>query len=140
MRQIAAQILTASQTSALDVGSVRGANPWVSSEDICFFLTALGVSEFAEPVAPEAFALPGRPALERFFREYVIEPNADPERYQALRVRLSNGNLYGPPGSGKTHAVGYAGRRAAAADLHARSRRDQKPLHPSDDRHDAAFE
>lgn len=106
MRQIAAQILTASQTSALDVGSVRAANPWVSVDDITFFLSALGVSELAEPVAPEAFALPGRPALEAFFREYVIEPNADPERYQALRVQLPNGILlYGPPGSGKTHAV-----------------------------------
>lgn len=106
MRQVGAQILTASQASALDVGSVRGANPWVSADDISFFLSALGVSEFAEPVAPEAFALPGRPALEAFFREYVIEPSADPERYQALRVQLPNGILlYGPPGSGKTHAV-----------------------------------
>lgn len=106
MRQVAAQLLTASQASALDVGSVRGANPWVSADDIAFFLSALGVSELAEPVAPEAFTLPGRPALEAFFREYVIEPSADPERYQALRVQLPNGILlYGPPGSGKTHAV-----------------------------------
>ena len=90
----------------MDVGSVRGANPWISSDDISFFLTALGVSEFADPVAPEAFTLPGRPALEAFFREYVIEPSADPDRYQALRVQLPNGILlYGPPGSGKTHAV-----------------------------------
>ena len=79
---------------------------WVSADDIKFFLSALGVSELAEPVAPEAFALPGRPALEAFFREYVLEPSADPERYQALRVQLPNGILlYGPPGSGKTHAV-----------------------------------
>lgn len=106
MRQVAAQILTASQASAQDVGSVRDANPWVSADDIAFFLSALGVSELAEPVALEAFALPGRPALEAFFREYVIEPSADPERYQALRVQLPNGILlYGPPGSGKTHAV-----------------------------------
>ncbi|MCK1668980.1 ATP-binding protein [Bradyrhizobium sp. 153] len=106
MGQVAAQILTASQASALDVGSVRAANPWVSADDIKFFLSALGVSELAEPVPPEAFALPGRPALEAFFREYVLEPSADPERYQALRVQLPNGILlYGPPGSGKTHAV-----------------------------------
>lgn len=107
LRQIAAQILTASaHTSSLDIGTVRGANPWVSPDDISYFLMALGVSEFAEPVAPEAFALPGRPALEAFFREYVIEPSADPDRYQALRVQLPNGILlYGPPGSGKTYAV-----------------------------------
>lgn len=56
--------------------------------------------------APEDFSLPGLPALEAFFREYVIEPSADPARYGALRVQLPNGILlYGPPGSGKTHAV-----------------------------------
>ncbi|MGX1007063.1 cell division protease FtsH [Bradyrhizobium japonicum] len=106
MRQVAAQILTASQATALDVGSVRAANPWVSADDIAFFLSALDVSEVVEPIAPEAFALPGRPALEAFFREYVLEPSANPERYQALRVQLPNGILlYGPPGSGKTHAL-----------------------------------
>jgi cell division protease FtsH len=107
MRQLAAQFLIASaQSPSLDVESVRNANPWVSAHDINFFLEALGVSELADPVAPEAFALPGRPALEAFFREYVIEPSVDPHRYQALRVQLPNGILlYGPPGSGKTHAV-----------------------------------
>lgn len=107
MRQLAAQILLASpQIQSLDRESVRAANPWVSANDVSFFLQALGVSSIAEPVAPEAFALPGRPALEAFFREYVIEPSADPDRYQALRVQLPNGILlYGPPGSGKTHAV-----------------------------------
>jgi cell division protease FtsH len=107
MRQLAAQILVASaQLPSLDVESIRNANPWVSTHDISFFLQALGVSDIAEAVTPEAFALPGRPALEAFFREYVIEPSADPARYQALRVQLPNGILlYGPPGSGKTHAV-----------------------------------
>jgi cell division protease FtsH len=106
LRQVAAQILTASaQIASLNLGSVRNANPWVSANDIGFFLNSLGVSEFAEPVAPEAFALPGRPALAAFFREYVIEPSADPGRYQALRVQLPNSILlYGPPGSGNDRA------------------------------------
>lgn len=106
-RQLAAQILLASaQSLTLDVATVRKANPWVSAHDINFFLQALGVSELAEPIAFEAFALPGRPALEAFFREYVIEPSVDLDRYHALGVRLPNGILlYGPPGSGKTHAV-----------------------------------
>jgi cell division protease FtsH len=107
MERLAAQLLMAStQALPLDIQSVRNANPWVSADDIFVFLKALGISDLAKPVAPEAFALPGRPALEAFFREYVIEPSADPERYQALGVQLPNGILlYGPPGSGKTHAV-----------------------------------
>jgi cell division protease FtsH len=107
LKRLAAQVLVGSgQISSLDIGSVRGLNPWVSAQDIEFFLEALGISEVLEPPAPEDFSLPGRPDLEAFFREYVIEPSADPARYDALRVQLPNGILlYGPPGSGKTHAV-----------------------------------
>ena len=107
MRRLAAQVLVASsQNPALDVGSIRGTNPWVSAQDIGVFLEALGIPDVQEPAAPEDFALPGRPALEAFFREYVIEPSADRARYEVLRVQLPNGILlYGPPGSGKTHAV-----------------------------------
>jgi cell division protease FtsH len=66
MKQVVAQVLTASaQIPSLDVGSVRNANPWVSADDIGLFMKALGVSDLAEPVAPEAFALPGRPAAVR---------------------------------------------------------------------------
>jgi Cdc6-like AAA superfamily ATPase len=107
MRRLAGEFLVASaQIPSLDVESVRCANPRVSAQDISFFLGALGISDFQGPATPKDFALPGRPALEAFFREYVIEPSADRARYEALRVQLPNGILlYGPPGSGKTHAV-----------------------------------
>src|SRR5206468_2596234 len=56
---------------------------------------------------PAPFALPGRPELERFFREYILEPSLDRKRYEALGVKMPNGILlYGPPGSGKSHAIG----------------------------------
>jgi cell division protease FtsH len=52
------------------------------------------------------FTLPGRPALEVFFNEHVVDVVQNHERYQALGI----GNpaaivLEGPPGCGKTFAV-----------------------------------
>jgi ATP-dependent Zn protease len=107
MHQLASQVLLASaQAPSLEAGSIRATNPWVSEQDVDSFLEALGIADASKPTAPEDFTLPGRPALEAFFREYVIEPSADPDRYRALGVQLPNGILlYGPPGSGKTHAV-----------------------------------
>ena len=53
-----------------------------------------------------SFTLPARPVLEQFFREYVIEPNVDRDRYTALKVQMPNGVLlFGPPRSAKTHTV-----------------------------------
>lgn len=55
---------------------------------------------------PKQFELVGRPALEAFFREHVIEVVEDLDRYQKLGIGFPGGIvLHGPPGCGKTYAV-----------------------------------
>jgi predicted Zn finger-like uncharacterized protein len=52
------------------------------------------------------FELAGRPALERFFLEHVIDIIENPEQYRAFGVEFPSAiALYGPPGCGKTYAV-----------------------------------
>jgi hypothetical protein len=52
------------------------------------------------------FSLPGRPALEAFFNEHVVDIVENAERYAALGVPFPSAIvLHGPPGSGKTFAV-----------------------------------
>jgi cell division protease FtsH len=112
LRALAIEVLTGGASIVTpDAASVRAVNNWILPEDITTFMTALGVDENTgsapPPADPGSFSLPGRPRLERLFREYVIEPYADRDRYAALGVQRPNGILlYGPPGSGKTYAVG----------------------------------
>lgn len=52
------------------------------------------------------FELPGRPELEAFFNEYVIDLVRNRERYKALGVSFPAPIiLHGPTGTGKTYAV-----------------------------------
>lgn len=52
------------------------------------------------------FSLPGRPALEAFFNEHVIDLLRHEERYKALGISFPGAvMLHGPPGCGKTFAV-----------------------------------
>ena len=54
----------------------------------------------------EPFSLPGRPALESFIREHVIDIVENKERYEALGIGFPSAIvLHGPPGCGKTFAV-----------------------------------
>ena len=55
-------------------------------------------------IAP--FELPGRPELQAFFNEHVIDVVNDLERYRELGIKFPGGILmHGPPGCGKTFAV-----------------------------------
>ena len=56
--------------------------------------------------APKPFELPGRPELEEFFNEHVVDIILHKERYKALGVGFPSAVvLHGPPGCGKTFAV-----------------------------------
>jgi len=54
----------------------------------------------------ESFILPGRPHLERFFNEHVVDIIYNADRYRALGIEFPSAIvLHGPPGCGKTYAV-----------------------------------
>ncbi|KJS30238.1 MAG: ATPase AAA [Desulfatitalea sp. BRH_c12] len=59
-----------------------------------------------EPGEAKVFKLPGRPQLEEFFNEHVIDIIFNAEKYQALGIDFPSAIvLHGPPGCGKTFAV-----------------------------------
>jgi cell division protease FtsH len=111
LRMLAVEVLVGgAPITSIDVISIRAINSWLLPEEIEVFLSALGIETAAGHIStldPASLSLPGRPKLEKFFREYILEPIADRERYTTLGVKTPNGVLlYGPPGSGKSHAVG----------------------------------
>lgn len=59
-----------------------------------------------ESAEAKVFKLPGRPQLEMFFNEHVIDIIFNAEKYQALGIDFPSAIvLHGPPGCGKTFAV-----------------------------------
>lgn len=59
-----------------------------------------------KPAAVKVFKLPGRPQLEVFFNEHVIDIIFNAEKYQAMGINFPSAIvLHGPPGCGKTYAV-----------------------------------
>lgn len=63
-------------------------------------------SDVADKAQDKVFKLPGRPQLELFFNEHVIDIIFNAEQYQALGIDFPSAVvLQGPPGCGKTFAV-----------------------------------
>lgn len=90
---------------------------WIPADQIARIVRGAGleapnsmphVGEEGPPThTPGSFSLPGRPALESFFREHVIDIVENASRYKALGIESPSAIiLHGPPGSGKTFAVG----------------------------------
>lgn len=60
----------------------------------------------AQEVVPESFSLAGRPELENFLIEHVIDIIENKDRYKALGIEFPSAIiLHGPPGCGKTFAI-----------------------------------
>ena len=55
---------------------------------------------------PKVFRLPGRPQIEEFFNEHVIDIVNNAEKYKRMGIEFpSSIVLHGPPGCGKTYAA-----------------------------------
>lgn len=55
---------------------------------------------------PSGFVLPGRPELEQFINEHIVDLINNHERYSALGIDFPSAViLHGPPGCGKTFAI-----------------------------------
>jgi hypothetical protein len=66
----------------------------------------VGAGETAEETAPRRFTLAGRPLLEAFLNEHVIDIVEHQDRYKALGIEFPSAIvLHGPPGCGKTFAI-----------------------------------
>lgn len=107
--------------SALQLADRAGGIRWGGRSDLLEVIQAAGgvaaTTEGATPARPpgwvgrageppKPFRLPGRPMLEAFFTEHVIEVVQNAERYRKLGLGFPGSIvLHGPPGSGKSFAV-----------------------------------
>lgn len=108
----------ASLLRALEPASVDRSHPGGASQEMAAPPLEADAHETA-PAAPRAevppssgglpkdpFLLPGRPALENFFNEHVIDFVRNEDRYKALGIAFPGAILlHGPPGCGKTFAI-----------------------------------
>jgi adenylate kinase family enzyme len=114
-KNLATRLLVgAVQDAGLSIEVIRKLNPDLSISQIRDFFSSLGIEdqnislalENTEINNPSQFSLPGRPELEQFFRDNIIDYFHRYKEYQRMGIKPPNGILlYGPPGTGKTYSV-----------------------------------
>ena len=68
--------------------------------------TALDTSPISVAIPSDRFTLVGRPDLEQFFNDNIIDIVLNQEQYKRMGISFPGATiLYGPPGCGKTYAV-----------------------------------
>lgn len=90
----------------------RSLTGWLSEEQVGDVIQKSGVKHIkkaatdAEKKEKGSFTLAGRPDLQNFIIEHIIDIVENKERYKALGIDFPSAMiLYGPPGCGKTFAV-----------------------------------
>ncbi|GMW00556.1 MAG: hypothetical protein AMXMBFR84_16930 [Candidatus Hydrogenedentota bacterium] len=94
-----ASVLTKRRDASLPETAGKAISPAISTR-------AEEAASPEERTCPDSFRLPGRPQLEMFFNEHVIDIIFNAEKYRALGIEFPSAIvLHGPPGCGKTFAV-----------------------------------
>lgn len=111
-RQLVVRLLTGGVgDAAMSPENIRLYNAWLTLADIHELMRGFGVLDPQAGAEHDTktlghFKLPGRPELEQFFNDYIVDYYRERSRYEEMAVLPPNGVLlYGPPGTGKSYAA-----------------------------------